>query len=79
MNILQPESRTKNKAILQPDQVEQSIVVVRGLKVLLDEQLAGFYGVEPLIYPLYCGCGTKRGRVARSHGHFAIEFAESTR
>ncbi|MHB1157344.1 MAG: ORF6N domain-containing protein [Phycisphaerales bacterium] len=38
--------RAKSEPILQPDQVEQSIVVVRGVKVLLDEQLAGFYGVD---------------------------------
>ena len=29
-----------------PEPIERSIVVVRGYKVLLDEQLAGFYGVE---------------------------------
>jgi hypothetical protein len=29
-----------------PEQIDRSILVVRGQKVLLDEQLAGFYGVE---------------------------------
>ena len=33
-------------ATLVPEQVERSILVVRGHKVLLDEQLAAFYGVE---------------------------------
>src|SRR6185369_5412960 len=28
------------------EQIGQSILVIRGQKVLLDEQLAGFYGVE---------------------------------
>jgi hypothetical protein len=31
---------------LSPDQIDHSILIVRGHKVLLDEQLAGFYGVE---------------------------------
>ena len=31
---------------LVPEQIDRSILVVRGRKVLLDEQLAGFYGVE---------------------------------
>jgi hypothetical protein len=30
---------------LSPDQIDHSILIVRGHKVLLDEQLAGFYGV----------------------------------
>ena len=32
--------------LLTPDQVEQSILFLRGERVLLDEQLAVFYGVE---------------------------------
>jgi len=32
--------------LLYPDQVEQSILFIRGRRVLLDEQLAAFYGVE---------------------------------
>jgi len=31
---------------LVPEQIDRSILVVRGCKVLLDEQLAAFYGVE---------------------------------
>jgi len=31
---------------LLPEQIDHSILVVRGHKVLLDGQLAGFYGVE---------------------------------
>lgn len=31
--------------LLMPEQIDRSILVVRGQKVLLDEQLAGFYGV----------------------------------
>ena len=31
---------------LVPEQIDRSILVVRGQKVLLDEQLAAFYGVE---------------------------------
>ena len=37
--------RDAGNAILVPDQIEQSILVIRGHKVLLDEQLAAFYGV----------------------------------
>jgi ORF6N domain len=29
-----------------PDQIDRSIIVVRGHKILLDEQLASFYGVQ---------------------------------
>lgn len=32
--------------VIKADKIEQSILVVRGQKVLLDEQLAEFYGVE---------------------------------
>jgi hypothetical protein len=35
-----------NIEVFDTDQIERSIVLVRGKKVLLDEQLAGFYGVE---------------------------------
>ena len=31
---------------LVPEQIDRSILVLRGHKVLLDEQLAAFYGVE---------------------------------
>jgi hypothetical protein len=34
------------RAIAGSDDIERSIVIVRGQKVLLDEQLAAFYGVE---------------------------------
>ena len=33
-------------AAIAADQIEQSILVLRGHKVLLDEQLAGFYEVQ---------------------------------
>jgi len=39
-------SRATSLPVIQPHQVEQSILIVRGDKVLLDEQLASFYGVE---------------------------------
>jgi hypothetical protein len=32
--------------LLSPDQIEQSVRFIRGRRVLLDEQLAAFYGVE---------------------------------
>jgi len=38
--------KTSSESLIAPDQVEQTILVVRGQKVLLDEQLAGFYDVE---------------------------------
>lgn len=42
-----PRSIPRSRAVeLAPQHVEQSIVVIRGHKVLLDEQLAEFYGVE---------------------------------
>src|SRR5260221_13426222 len=39
-------SRTTKTSPLTTDQVDGSILVIRGHKVLLDEQLAAFYGVE---------------------------------
>jgi len=36
---------TQSVTALAPDQVNRSILVIRGQKVLLDAQLAGFYGV----------------------------------
>jgi phage regulator Rha-like protein len=38
--------RTSATAALTAEQVDSSILVIRGQKVLLDEQLSGFYGVE---------------------------------
>ena len=32
--------------LVTPEQVDGSILIVRGYKALLDEQLAAFYGVE---------------------------------
>jgi hypothetical protein len=37
---------TTSVSSLVPEHIDRSILVVRGQKVLLDEQLAGFYGVE---------------------------------
>jgi hypothetical protein len=37
---------TTSAPALLTEQIDHSILVVRGQKVLLDEQLAGFYGVE---------------------------------
>jgi hypothetical protein len=37
---------SKYALALMPDQIARSILVVRGHKVLLDSQLASFYGVE---------------------------------
>ncbi|MBC8310608.1 MAG: ORF6N domain-containing protein [Phycisphaerales bacterium] len=36
----------KKLSVLEPDLIERSIVLLRNKKVLLDEQLARFYGVE---------------------------------
>ena len=36
----------ENKALFVSDQIEQAIVILRGQKVLMDEQLAAFYSVE---------------------------------
>ena len=49
-----------------PEQLDRSILVVRGHKVLLDEQLAAFYGVE-----------TKRliQAVKRNIERFPVDFA----
>ncbi len=41
-----PVRGTKPVPALSPEQIDHSILVVRGQKVLLDEQLAKFYGVE---------------------------------
>jgi len=41
-----PARRATSVPALVPEQIDRSILVVRGHKVLLDEQLAGFYGVE---------------------------------
>lgn len=38
--------KTPKPPALMPEQVEQSILILRGHKVLIDEQLAVFYGVE---------------------------------
>ena len=38
--------RPKTLPALVPEQIDRSILVIRGRKVLLDAQLAGFYGVE---------------------------------
>jgi hypothetical protein len=40
-----PKRATTSAPALLPEQIDRSILVVRGRKVLLDEQLAGFYGV----------------------------------
>jgi hypothetical protein len=39
-------ARTTGRSLVTAEQVDGSILVIRGQKVLLDEQLAGFYGVE---------------------------------
>jgi len=39
-------TRSTKSVPFSPDQVDGSILVIRGHKVLLDEQLAAFYGVE---------------------------------
>ncbi len=41
-----PKRPTMSAPAPSPEQIDRSILVVRGHKVLLDEQLAGFYGVE---------------------------------
>lgn len=41
-----PAQATTSVSALLPERIDHSILVVRGHKVLLDEQLAGFYGVE---------------------------------
>jgi hypothetical protein len=40
-----PKSRA-GRSVVTPEQIDGSILIVRGHKALLDEQLAGFYGVE---------------------------------
>jgi len=40
-----PAKAATSVPVLVPEQIDRSILVVRGQKVLLDEQLAGFYGV----------------------------------
>lgn len=37
----------KPKSIIPPERIEQGIVVIRGHKVMLGQDLAAFYGVEP--------------------------------
>ncbi len=47
--VVAKQRRTSGQSIVpvvKADKIEQSILVVRGQKVLLDEQLAVFYGVE---------------------------------
>jgi hypothetical protein len=39
-------ARSTNRALVSAEQVDGAILVIRGQKVLLDEQLALFYGVE---------------------------------
>jgi hypothetical protein len=46
MGKRRPSRRTELAGILPAAQVDRSILVIRGQKVLLDEQLARFYGVE---------------------------------
>jgi len=41
-----PTGETTSVSALTPEQIDRSILVVRGHKVLLDEQLTAFYGVE---------------------------------
>ena len=41
-----PRSTVKSRALVTAEQVDGSILVIRGQKVLLDEQLAVFYGTE---------------------------------
>ncbi len=41
-----PKRPTMSAPAPSPEQIDRSILVVRGHKVLLDEQLAGFYAVE---------------------------------
>ena len=43
-SVKPPVNRVRTGAV--PEQIDHSILVVRGHKVLLDEQLASFYGVE---------------------------------
>jgi hypothetical protein len=38
-------SETAAGSAMVPEQIDRSILVIRGQKVLLDEQLAGFYGI----------------------------------
>ena len=40
-----PEMNNK-KSLLQPDQIEQVILLIRGQKVMLDGDLAALYGVQ---------------------------------
>lgn len=35
-----------NTLLIQPEQIEQSILLIRGQRVMLDRDLAGLYGVE---------------------------------
>ena len=60
-----PARKTTSVSALAPEQIDRSIRVVRGQKVLLDEQLAAFYGVE-----------TKRSVEAVKHnvGRFPADF-----
>ena len=39
-------ARSTSRALVTAEQIDGSILVIRGQKVLLDEQLAAFYGVE---------------------------------
>ena len=41
-----PTQGTTSLLAVAPEQIDRSILIVRGCKVLLDEQLAAFYGVE---------------------------------
>ena len=43
---LNDNKNNKNLEVFDTDQIERAIVVVRGKQVLLNEQLASFYGVE---------------------------------
>ena len=59
------KTKRDSSTALVPEQIDRSILVIRGHKVLLDEQLAAFYGVE-----------TKRllEAVKRNIGRFPDDF-----
>jgi hypothetical protein len=46
MSKRKPAGNAVSMPTLAPEQIDRSIQIIRGHKVLLDEQLAAFYGVE---------------------------------
>lgn len=60
-----PSAKSSNLPAVVPEQIDQSILIIRGHKVLLDSQLANFYGVPT---------GTLMQAVRRNLKRFPLDF-----